>query len=431
VIELDELKTLRRVVPIVWLVTLACGGVFVLGHFLRQLNVVVNPLVWSSAQIITALLSLTIAANVLVRYHGTNNRVSLLLGLTLAVSGMIHLLAILEFYRNFLMHEEQFRAPLSWMVGQTLLGLVFLFAYAIDRLLPWPREMKRNIIAVLAIVVAAFCMIAMAFLAFPHQPPIHPGNLIARPWEMLPGFIFLAAAFVLARIPDGDRYAFDAVLVWVAGINAAAHVIATQSARLLDAPMAVSQLLNTVGCLVLLGATLLDNAQLFGQVRTLAISDSLTGLANYRRLVDVLQSELERSGRTNRSFSVLLMDLDRLKGINDRYGHLAGSRALCRVADILRLHCRSIDTAARYGGDEFALVLPETGELAARQVADRIRAHLQVDEEIPPISLSIGIATFPQRGNSVQQLLESADRALYTMKEQSRSGKAQKYRQGG
>jgi diguanylate cyclase (GGDEF)-like protein len=428
-IELDELKTLRRVVPIVWLVTLACGGVFVLGHFLRQLNVVVNPLVWSSAQIITALLSLTIAANVLVRYHGTNNRVSLFLGLTLAVGGMIHLLAILEFYRNFLMHEEQFRVPLSWMVGQTLLGLVFLFAYSIDRLLPWPREMKRNILAVLAIVVAALCMIALAFLAFPHQPPIHPGNLIARPWEMLPGVIFLAAAFVLARVPDGDRYAFDAVLVWVAGINAAAHVIATQSARLLDAPMAVSQLLNTVGCLVLLGATLLDNAQLFGQVRTLAISDSLTGLANYRRLLDVLQSELERSGRTNRSFSVLLMDLDRLKGINDRYGHLAGSRALCRVADILRLHCRSIDTAARYGGDEFALVLPETNELAARQVAERIRNRLKVDEEIPPISVSIGIATFPQRGSSIQQLLESADRALYTMKEQSKRGKAQKHRQ--
>jgi GGDEF domain-containing protein len=74
-------------------------------------------------------------------------------------------------------------------------------------------------------------------------------------------------------------------------------------------------------------------------------------------------------------------------------------------------------------------VLPETGELAARQVADRIRARLKFDEEIPPISLSIGIATFPQRGNSVQQLLESADRALYTMKEQSRIGKAQKYRQ--
>src|SRR5712692_11638482 len=94
----EELKTLRRVVPIAWLVTLAGGGLFVIGHFLRQINIVVNPLVWSSAQIIIALLSFTIAANVLVRYHGTGDRVSLLLGLAFAVSGMIHLVAILEFY---------------------------------------------------------------------------------------------------------------------------------------------------------------------------------------------------------------------------------------------------------------------------------------------------------------------------------------------
>ena len=424
-IVLEGFKTLRSVVRIAWIATLACGGLFVLGHLLRQLSIVVNPLVWSSAQIITALLSFTIAANVLVRYHGTGNRVSLLLGVTLAVSGIIHLIAILERYRHFLSLEENFRAPLSWMVGQTILGLIFLFAYSIDKHLPWPRELRRNIFAVVALIIAVSCMVAMAFLLAPHAPPIHPQNLIARPWELLPGVIFLAAAFVLKRVPNGDRFAFDSVLVWVAGMNAAGHLIATQSARVLDVPAAAAQLLSTSGCVALLGATLLDNAQLFSQVRTLAISDSLTGLANYRRLVDVLQGELERSGRTNRSFSVLLMDLDRLKGINDRYGHLAGSRALCRVADILRLHCRSIDTAARYGGDEFALVLPETDELAARQVADRIRDRLEVDQEIPRLSLSIGLATFPQCGYSVQQLLEAADRALYTMKEQSRSGKAQ------
>jgi diguanylate cyclase (GGDEF)-like protein len=427
-ILLEGLKTLRRVVHVACFVTLACGGLFVIGHFLRQINIVVNPLIWSSAQIISALLSFTIAANVLVRYHGTGNRVSLLLGLAFAVTGAIHLIAILEFYDHFLAHAENFRVPLSWMVGQTILALVFLFAYTLDRHLPWPRAVKRNIVAVLAIVIAASFLVAISFLAFPNEPPIHPQNLIARPWEILPGVIFLAAAFVLKRIPDGGPFAFDAVLVWVAGINAGAHVIATQSARLLDMPASVSQLVTAIGCVILLGATLLDNAQLFGQVRILAISDSLTGLANYRRLVDVLQSELERSGRTDRPFSVLLMDLDRLKGINDHYGHLAGSRALCRVADILRLHCRSIDTAARYGGDEFALVLPETDKIAAQQVADRIRIHLEIDEEIPRLSLSVGIATYPQSGHSVQQLLESADRALYTMKEQVKIGKAQQQR---
>ncbi len=427
-IVLEGLKALRHVVRIAWFTVLACGGLLVLGHFLRQLNVVVNPLVWSSAEIISALLSFTIAANVLVRYHGTSNRVSLLLGLSFAVTGIIHLIGIFEFYDRFLSHAEQFRVPLSWMVGQTLLGLLFLLAYAVNKRLPWPREQKRNIAAVLAIVVAVFCLVAVAFLAFPNDPPIHPQNLISRPWDILPGVIFVAAAIILKRASNGESFAFDAVLVWVAGMNAAGHAIASQSARLLDAPAAAAQLVNTAGYVVLLGATLLDNAQLFGQVRILAISDSLTGLANYRRLVDVLQSELERSGRTNRSFSVLLMDLDGLKTINDRYGHLTGSRALCRVADILRLHCRSIDTAARYGGDEFALVLPETGDLAAQQVADRIRDRLELDEEVPRLRLSIGLATFPRCGNSVQQLLEFADRALYTMKQRSKGERTQKHR---
>ena len=263
-------------------------------------------------------------------------------------------------------------------------------------------------------------------MTFPNSPSIHPSSAVPRPWDLLPAGIFLAAAAVLNRRTDRDLLAFDAVLVWVVGLNAASHLMASQSAHLLDAPAAAAELVNTISYVVLLGATLLDNAQLFGQVRILAISDSLTGLANYRRLVDILQTELERSGRTNRPFSVLLMDLDGLKIINDRHGHLTGSRALCRVAEILRLNCRSIDTAARYGGDEFALVLPETRAFAAEQVANRVRNCLDADEEVPRLSLSIGIATFPECGDTVQQLLECADRSLYEMKEKSKSGKMEK-----
>ena len=425
-IVLEGLIAIRRVVRNVCLVLIACGGCVLLGHFLRQLNIVLNPLAWSSAEIISALLSLTIAANVLVRYHGTGNRVSLLLGMTFGITGIIHLGAIFEFY-HLLDRAEQFRVPVSWMVGQTLLGLFLLIAYALNQQLSWPRDTKKNIIAVLAILASASCLIAILFLILPNLSLIRSRSLVPRTWEFLPAALFLGAAVILHRVKVREHFAFDAVLIWVAGLNAASHLIASQSARLLDASAAGAELIETVSYVILLGATLLDNAQLFGKVRTLAISDSLTGLANYRYLVDILQNELERSGRTNRPFSVLLMDLDGLKLINDRHGHITGSRALCRVAETLRLNSRSIDTAARYGGDEFALVLPETGESAARQVVERIGNCLDADREVPGLSLSIGIATFPQCGATVQQLLERADRALYEMKGKSNKGKIQRH----
>lgn len=152
------------------------------------------------------------------------------------------------------------------------------------------------------------------------------------------------------------------------------------------------------------------------QVRNLAVTDSLTGLANYRRLVDVLDLEIKRFGRTGRPFSILLIDMDGLKAINDVHGHLVGSRALRRLGDILRVHCRDIDTAARYGGDEFALVMPESGRKQAQQVATRVRQRVSEDDEVPRLSVSIGAAVFPRDGETRDELLEAADKALYEMK---------------
>ena len=153
----------------------------------------------------------------------------------------------------------------------------------------------------------------------------------------------------------------------------------------------------------------------------LALTDPLTGLGNYRRLLDVLDAEIERSGRTGRPFAVLLLDLDGLKQINDGYGHLAGSRALCRLGDVLRLSCRAIDTAGRYGGDEFAVILPETTARAAGFVAARIRKRLAKDTQQPTLSATIGVAGYPQDGETIEALLRTADRELYRMK--SRGGK--------
>jgi len=153
------------------------------------------------------------------------------------------------------------------------------------------------------------------------------------------------------------------------------------------------------------------------QLRHQAFSDSLTGLANHRRLFDVLQGEIGRTKRTEREFSLLLLDLDGLKEINDRFGHLAGNRALCRLAQILADCCRSVDTAARQGGDEFALVLPETSVAAATLVARRICDLLAKDAEEPALSVSIGVASYPKDADGIGTLLFAADRALYAMKD--------------
>jgi diguanylate cyclase (GGDEF)-like protein len=152
------------------------------------------------------------------------------------------------------------------------------------------------------------------------------------------------------------------------------------------------------------------------QIRQLAVTDPLTGLANYRKLLEVLEAEVKRCERTGRPFGVVLLDLDSLKKINDMHGHLVGSRALCRLAEVLRSRCRATDTSARYGGDEFAVVLPEAGAKAAEEVAHRIRRQLADQKERPELSVSAGTAVFPANGTTVDELLRAADAALYRMK---------------
>jgi diguanylate cyclase (GGDEF)-like protein/PAS domain S-box-containing protein len=155
--------------------------------------------------------------------------------------------------------------------------------------------------------------------------------------------------------------------------------------------------------------------QLEDHLRQQAARDPLTGLANYRRLVEVLDMEIKRCERTGREFAVLLFDVDGLKQINDLYGHVTGSHALCRVADVLSF-CRDLDTAARYGGDEFAIVLPETGVEAANQVAQRICNSIADDGGEPKLSVSIGVGVYPHDGGRIETLLRAADVAMYSMK---------------
>ncbi|MDE3126688.1 MAG: MASE1 domain-containing protein [Gemmatimonadota bacterium] len=147
-----------------------------------------------------------------------------------------------------------------------------------------------------------------------------------------------------------------------------------------------------------------------------AVVDPLTGLANYRHLMDALRIEIARDPRARGGFAMVFVDVDGLKRINDTHGHVAGSGALQRVARVLADSTRELDTAARYGGDEFAVVLPETDEATAGQIAERIRSAVERAPGVPPVTVSVGVGVFPRDGATVEALIGAADRVLYQAK---------------
>jgi diguanylate cyclase (GGDEF)-like protein/PAS domain S-box-containing protein len=152
------------------------------------------------------------------------------------------------------------------------------------------------------------------------------------------------------------------------------------------------------------------------EIRFRASHDGLTGLANYREFFESLEREVRRAERTRQPFALLLLDLDDLKHINDRHGHLTGNRALNRLARVMKEHCRGTETAARYGGDEFAILLLDANGERAQNVAERISSCLRRQTDSPVLSVSIGFSVYANDGVSAPELLEAADKRLYQSK---------------
>ncbi len=170
-------------------------------------------------------------------------------------------------------------------------------------------------------------------------------------------------------------------------------------------------------------AVAISHAQLFAQVKQQAITDGLTGLYNHVYLKNRLTQEMRRAQRKNVPLSLLMLDLDLLKQINDTYGHPVGDQAIRQVAWTLKNLLRSGDTAARYGGEEFAVILPETSLAEAAIIAERLCK--QVNSNVVPglghISISVGAAAFPDQAESEEELVEKADKALYVAKHSGRN----------
>ena len=174
-------------------------------------------------------------------------------------------------------------------------------------------------------------------------------------------------------------------------------------------------------------AMALENARAYEAVRDLADRDPLTGFFNHRYLHERLAEEVVRAIRTGRPVSVLMLDLDDFKLVNDTFGHVYGDRVLVYVAETLRAALRASDVAARYGGDEFAVILPETSAPDAATVAERILAGFRANPFSPegrtpiPVGSSIGVATHPGDGRTATDLIAAADAGLYAAKSEGGS----------
>ena len=172
----------------------------------------------------------------------------------------------------------------------------------------------------------------------------------------------------------------------------------------------------------------LDNALALRRAELLWVTDDLTQLYNSRHLGQVLHRETKRASRSARPLSLLFIDLDGFKLVNDAYGHLCGSRALVEAAAVIKGSARETDIVARFGGDEFALVLPETGGEGAFAVGARIRervaAHPFLAGEGRDLHLtaSVGVATIPDVASTAEELVQAADRAMYYVKERGKNG---------
>ena len=391
--------------------------VILAAYWLRSLTVPADAMLQGYLEVISSLLAFVFAAVTLVRFQGTQDRISLILGAGFFLCGGV-LIATSVLFFQFL-PEAALRLPsasIAWWLGRLILAVLVVAALLVEHFMPRSRHPKREIAGALIAAIVVTYGLAAALRRLPPEVSPHPSAFFPSPQQLLPGAIFLVSLFWYRRRLTVEDSSFDRTMYAAVWLNVAAQLAAAQSARLMDAPFVFAQGLMVLGYTVALGGALLDNARLFERVRHMAVSDPLTGLANYRRLLDVLENETERTDRSGRPFAVLLLDLDGLKTINDSYGHLVGSRAICRVADILRIHCRAIDTAARYGGDEFALVLPESQEDEARRVAERIREVMANDDEPPRISASMGIAVYRGDGERIEKLLSEADQQLYAEK---------------
>ena len=290
-------------------------------------------------------------------------------------------------------HDEGLLAVASG--GAALLALALLLVY--DRIPPWGFHVAAGAGTALASLAAYALGTKSAYAPLPYL------------WVALLVFYFFALGPALVHT----------------GLMATGYGLALALESPADS--AAPGWLATVGTLVLVGLFVgLVREQVVSLIAGLseaARRDPLTDLLNRRGFQEAFDVELERARRTDAPLSVVVGDIDRFKRLNDVHGHAAGDAALKRIGEVVRSEKRSFDTAARVGGEEFAMLVPDTDEHGAYMLAERVRTHLEhaFEAQRPGLTISLGVATYPLHGQSAESLLRAADQALYAAKRLGRN----------
>ena len=260
------------------------------------------------------------------------------------------------------------------------------------------------------------------------MPDMGPAVYAVAKWVMNRGQEFATPNLQRdARVSDPAAGAVLAFPLSCRGRRVGALVALDREPSQREPRLSVS-MLRAVRLLLEPASVALDNALLLKRAEALSVTDDLTHLYNSRYLNQVLRRETKRASRSGRPLSLLFIDLDGFKAVNDTYGHLFGSRALVEAAAVIRQSARETDVVSRFGGDEFALVLPDTGGEGAFAVGERIRERIAAHKFLAGDGLnihltgSVGVATLPDVAASSEELVQAADKAMYAVKESGKNG---------